>query len=385
MAKNRTIIDINVLQTLPPSNVNRDDTGSPKTALYGGVRRARVSSQAWKRAARLDFAETLDRSELGLRTKRVVEELAGRIGGLNEEVAADAAVAVATQIFEAAKIKVTAPRLKKGDDPKIAEAGYLLFLSNLQLDALARIGADMLASDEPAAVLKAANVKQTLDTQHSVDLALFGRMVADTSDLNVDAACQVAHALSVHAVENEFDYFTAVDDVKAADERSDDQGAAMIGTVEFNSSTLYRFATIDVDRLRENLGDGDGQDGADATRRAVEAFVSSFITSMPTGKQNTFANRTLPEAVVVTLRDSQSVNLVGAFEEPVTGPRVAGAATRLAQYASEIDEAYGTTPVASWVLQAGTATAPLLDLGTKSTLAELVSAAGAAVAERTGA
>ncbi|TDP92579.1 CRISPR system Cascade subunit CasC [Leucobacter luti] len=378
-SKPRTIVDINILQTIPPSNVNRDDTGSPKTALYGGVRRARVSSQAWKRAARIDFDNTLDRSELGVRTKRVVEELADRITGLNDELPEAAAVDTATKILEAGKIKVTAPRVKKGEEPKTAEAGYLLFLSNVQFDSLAQLGVEMLNSDDPAAVLKNANVKKTLDTHHSIDLALFGRMVADSSDLNVDAACQVAHALSVHAVENEFDYFTAVDDVKAADETSDDQGAAMIGTVEFNSSTLYRFATVDVDRLAENLG------SADAARRAVEAFVSSFVTSMPTGKQNTFANRTLPEAVVVTLRDTQSVNLIGAFEEPVTGTRVAAAAAKLAAYSSEIDANYGTAPVASWVLQAGTATAPLLELGTKSSLAELVAGVGTAVSARIGA
>lgn len=374
----RTIIDIHILQTLPPSNVNRDDTGSPKTALYGGVRRARVSSQAWKRATREDFQLKLDRADLGVRTKRVVEELSERIQQLTAESPREETISTATKILEAAKIKVTAPRVKKDQDPKIAEAGYLLFLSNAQFDALAKIGADIIASDDPAATLKAANVKKSLDTEHSVDLALFGRMVADTSDLNVDAACQVAHALSVHAVENEFDYFTAVDDVKAADENSDDQGAAMIGTVEFNSSTLYRFATVDVNRLQDNLG------SADAARRAVEAFVGSFVTSMPTGKQNTFANRTLPEAVVVTMRNTQSVNLVGAFEEPVTGPRVAGAAGRLAAYAADIDANYGTTPVGSWVVQSGSATEPLLQLGEKTTLPDLTSGVGDAVAARIG-
>lgn len=374
----RTIIDINILQTLPPSNLNRDDTGSPKTALYGGVRRARVSSQAWKRAARIDFESKLDRSELGMRTKRVVEELANRIVALDGEASEADAVSIATKIFEAAKIKVTPPRVKKGDDPKVAEAGYLLFLSNVQLDNLAQLGQEMLRSDDAAEVLKSANVKKTLDTHHSVDLALFGRMVADTSDLNVDAACQVAHALSVHAVENEFDYFTAVDDAKAADESSEDQGAAMIGTVEFNSSTLYRFATVDVDRLLENLG------SVDAVRRAVEAFVSSFTTSMPTGKQNTFANRTLPDAVLVALRDTQPVNMVGAFEEPVSGSRVAMAASRLAEYAADIDANYGTAPVTSWVLQTGAATESLLQLGTKTNLVDLVSEVGAAVASRIG-
>ena len=129
--------------------------------------------------------------------------------------------------------------------------------------------------------------------------------------MNVDAAAQVAHAISVHPVETEFDYFTAVDDYLQADE----SGAGMIGTVEFNSSTLYRYATVDVNRLADNLGD------AVAARRAVEAFVESFVRSMPTGKQTTFANRTLPEAVVVMVRDSQPINLVGSLREPGAGVR----------------------------------------------------------------
>ena len=137
-------------------------------------------------------------------------------------------------------------------------------------------------------------------------------MVADDDRPQRRRRRQVAHALSVHAVDNEYDYFTAVDDHKNADD-DEDAGAGMIGTVEFNSSTLYRYATVDVDRLRDNLGD------AEATRRAVEAFVRAFVQSMPTGKQNTFANRTLPDAVLVVLRDTQSINLVGAFEDAITG------------------------------------------------------------------
>ena len=151
----------------------------------------------------------------------------------------------------------------------------------------------------------------------------------------------------VHAVENEYDYFTAVDDHKNAD-AEEDAGAGMIGTVEFNSSTLYRYATVDVDRLHDNLGD------AKATRRAVEAFVRAFVLSMPTGKQNTFANRTLPDAVLVVLRETQSINLVGAFEEAVAEqPRIPAAIDRLAAHPREVQQAYGETPVAAWTFGPG--------------------------------
>ena len=135
----------------------------------------------------------------------------------------------------------------------------------------------------------------------------------------------------------------------------------MIGTVEFNSATLYRFATIDVDQLRTNLGDGP------AVRRAVEAFLRAFITSMPTGKQNTFANRTLPDAVLVKIRETQPINFVGAFEEPVSGGQTIGrlqeAASRLAEYAEDVEAAYGEHAVRSLLVRVGDRTKKLEECG----------------------
>ena len=369
----RTIIDVHVLQTVPPSNLNRDDTGSPKTAVYGGVRRARVSSQAWKRATRHDFVGLLDSSELGTRTKRVAELLGERILVLRPETSTQDAQAAGVRVLEAAGIKVKEPRNKKGAP---AESGYLLFLSDQQIQALAQLAAESLnGAGEPDKKAAQALVKG----KNSVDLALFGRMVADVTDLNVDAACQVAHALSTHAVEPEYDYFTAVDDHKAADDE-EDAGAGMIGTVEFTSATLYRYATIDVDLLSKNLGD------ATATQRAVGAFLRAFVTSMPTGKQNTFANRTLPDAVVVTVREDQSVSYVGAFEEPVIGSSGGGrarqSAEQLREYAEEITGAFGSRPVDVWVVGIGAVGAALESLGKRISFDSAVSGAVEVVAER---
>lgn len=372
----RTIIDINILQTVPPSNVNRDDTGSPKTAVYGGVRRARVSSQAWKRATRQAFTDLLDRKDLGTRTKRVVELLAERIREQQPDIPAERAEQLAASAFKAAGFKLVTPRKSTKDNPLPEESGYLLFLSALQVNKLAAVAVEADAADDAEAHLKAAGLKKIIDADHSVDLALFGRMVADSSDLNVDAAAQVAHAISVHAVENEFDYFTAVDDHKNADDE-EDAGAGMIGTVEFNSSTLYRYATVDVDRLRDNLGDNQ------ATARAVAAFVEAFARSMPTGKQNTFANRTLPDAIVVSVRDTQPVNLVGAFETAIIGDdRLRTASDKLAAHAQAIDEKYGTTPVASWIVRVSDAASALDALGDSSSLADLVGGVRETVAAR---
>lgn len=373
---NRTIVDLYILQTVPPSNMNRDDTGSPKTALFGGVRRARVSSQAWKRATRVAFEQRLDSSELGVRTKRVVELLGERILALAPDLDEAAAQSLAKQALMGANIKsLAAPRKSTKEQPLPDESGYLLFLSSRQYDQLAEAAVEAFRSDDAAASFKAAKLKERIDTSHSVDIALFGRMVADSSDLNVDASAQVAHAISVHEVETEFDYFTAVDDHKRRDEE-EDAGAGMIGTVEFNSSTLYRYATVDADLLLKNLG------SVDATRRAVEAFTDSFARSLPTGKQNTFANRTLPDAVVAVVRDSQPVNLVGAFEEPVASPRLRTAGQRLAEHATAIEAKFGVGATAAWVVAVGAVAEPLAALGQEVSLDELVDGLGEVVSAR---
>lgn len=335
-----TYVDIHIIQSLPPSCVNRDDSGSPKSAVYGGVRRLRVSSQSWKRATRLYFNDLLDAKDVGVRTKRVVEVLAERITEDAPELA-DAAAGLAEKVFAAARIKLAPPRGKK-DAPQ--ESGYLLFLSTSQIERLAGLA---IASARGGGALDAKTVKKIFKEAHAVDIALFGRMVADDTDLNVDAACQVAHAISTHAAENEYDFFTAVDDDKSRSEE-EDAGAGMMGTVEFSSATMYRYATVNLDMLVENLGDGD------AALRALEVFIKGFCLSMPTGKQNTFANRTLPEAVVVSVRDDQPVSLVGAFEKPIRTNEADGYLARsvgaLAEHARAIEDNYGLKPLAGFVV-----------------------------------
>ncbi|MDR0249456.1 MAG: type I-E CRISPR-associated protein Cas7/Cse4/CasC [Oscillospiraceae bacterium] len=287
----RLYADIHVLQTVPPSCVNRDDTGSPKTAVYGGVTRARVSSQAWKKAVRDMFRETLPKEDVGVRTKRIQAMVANELSG--QGYLGDAG--------EAAKAILE----KAGLASKSVDAGSaapLFFMSPAQAKALARLVLDDRDADKKAA-------RGALNAAPSIDIALFGRMVADDATLNIDASCQVAHAISTHRVQNEFDYFTAVDDFPSEDKT--DAGAAMMGTVEYNSSTLYRYATVAVHELRVQLGD------ADTAANAVKAFTDAFTRSMPNGKINTFANRTPPDAVYVALRTDRPLNLVGAFELPV--------------------------------------------------------------------
>ncbi len=365
-----TYLDLHVLQTVPPSNLNRDDTGSPKTAVFGGVRRARVSSQAWKRAMRLAFRDLIDQAQLGDRTKKVVALVTDEITRQAPDLKREEAATMAAAVLLAAKIKTTVPKARSKDEkPGLGESGYLVFISRQQVRSLAELAITAHQSGEP---IDTGEAKRRADTGHSVDIALFGRMVAEATDLSVDACAQVAHALSVHGVDNEFDYFTAVDD-KAPE---DNAGAGMIGTVEFNSSTLYRYATLDLDRLAAALGD------EVVTRQAVRAFVEAFITTMPSGKQNTFANRTLPDAVVVQVREGQPVNLVGAFEEPVPSGehgRLVRSAELLAQRSAELDQAFGTTPRSTWVIAVGPAREPLAEMGTAVDLSGLLTAVGGLV------
>lgn len=298
-------IDINVLQTVPASNLNRDETGAPKTAIYGGVTRARVSSQSWKHAMRQAFGKDIKNTNWlkGIRTMKNPQLVKAAIQKLDSHIDDDKAMLMALNIFKAGKIKTK-------DDKTAA----MLMLSKRQIKALAQLAVD---HQDAFAVKKISalptelknELKGTFKDHNSADIALFGRMVADDPSLSVDAAAQVAHAISTHEIVPEFDYFTAVDDAKGTDE---DAGAGMIGTIEYDSSTLYRYANVNLAELMYNL------ENPEAAGKALQSFIKSFVMSMPTGKQNTFANRTVPQYVMVTVRPDTPVNLVSAFENPVT-------------------------------------------------------------------
>lgn len=329
MDTKRLYVDFHVLQTVPPSCVNRDDTGSPKTAVYGGATRARVSSQAWKHAIREMFKDEymLNAEDIGSRTKKIADVVEKQIKLLAPD--ADAAK-LAKKVVKNTGFKVDE---KSGED----KLKTLFFLSEAQAKALAELA--IADCNDPK------QYKDALGTAPSVDMALFGRMVADAPSLNYDAAAQVAHSISTHAVQNEFDYFTAVDDCAP----EDSAGAGHLGTVEYNSSTLYRYATVNVMELA-------GQLGAAQAAETVRAFGEAFLFSMPTGKQNTFANRTLPDAVYVTLREDQPVNLCGAFERAV--PRsaqgyAAPSKAALARYAQQMYSSFAEAPAQSFTVGSG--------------------------------
>ena len=335
-------IDVNVIQSLPPSCVNRDDTGSPKTAYYGGVRRARVSSQSWKKAVRDSFRENFDGSDVAYRTMKIVSLVSSRIGELDPSLSEEDSIIKAKDVIEKAGVSVTTKTKKKskGEEESgsdIPEAKALFFISSFQIDNLARLALGGEYSKKDA--------QEAINNWHGAEISLFGRMVADDPSLNVDASCKVAHAISTHRVDNEYDYYTAVDDRAP----KDNAGAGMIGTVEFNSSTMYRYATVAVDSLQRNLGD------KDVTVKVVKEFIRGFVMSMPTGKQNTFANHTMPYAVYVAIRGDRPVNLVEAFESPILPDRESGgyngpSVKRMEKYELEIESDFVSAPIAAWAI-----------------------------------
>ena len=279
MDKKRIYLDLHVLQTVPPSCLNRDDTGSPKTAVYGGVTRARVSSQSWKKAMRDHFVEHYETDNRGHRTLRVVKLISDMIS--EKDPAAKNTMKLAENIINIAGLKT---KFDKDEDEAKMQA--LFFISDKQAKSLAEI---VLENPKICNSRKAADknlVIEALNKNPAIDIALFGRMAADEIKLTTDACAQVAHVISTHSVNNEYDYFTAVDDLSA----QFDAGAGHLGTIEYNSATLYRYSTLAVHNLMEHL--------EEETKSAVLEFVKAFILSLPTGKQNTFAAQTLPDAVL---------------------------------------------------------------------------------------
>ena len=320
----KALLELHLIQNFAPSNLNRDDTGSPKDAYFGGSRRARVSSQSFKRAMRMDFKERqlISRDEIGERTKRAHEAIRDLLTAAGKEAKeADRAAFNAVDAI----VKTAVTKNKRGDEEK--KSSYLVFLGRDELQKMADIilqnweafAKQMQEQDAEADKKKpkpveldkalAKSLEGALNGKRAVDIALFGRMLADLPEHNTDAAAQVAHALGTHAMkQREFDFYTAVDDLKP----TDNAGADMLGTVEFGSATFYRYLCIDLAKLRENLDDDD------LMLRGLKALLYASVFAAPTGKQNTFAAHNLPSLISSVVRENASPrNLANAFEVPV--------------------------------------------------------------------
>jgi CRISPR system Cascade subunit CasC len=344
-------IELHLLQNFAPSNLNRDDTGSPKECEFGGYRRARISSQCLKRAIRehVKDAGLLPPEDLGVRTRLIVGELAARLSEAGKDMAM--ATGVATAALGGINLKLDAE----------GHTEYLLFAGQREITALATVClrnwdalAEVAASQQPEEgkaarsgreAKKAARaavpqdvqraVREALDGGKAADLAMFGRMLADLPDRNIDAACQVAHALSTHRVGIEFDFYSAVDDLQGPEAT----GAGMLGTVEFNSACFYRYANIDANQLVSNL-----QGDTALARAAVRAFLYGSIEAIPTGKQNSMAAHNPPSFALAVVRSAGLWSLANAFLKPVrpsSNPDGHGAQDLIGASIAAMDEQWG--------------------------------------------
>lgn len=308
MKNNNIKIEFHVLQSFPPSNLNRDDTNSPKDCDFGGVRRARISSQCIKRSIRLhDDFKKYTSVELGERTRFLAKDLKKILieAGKEEEIAQKAANKFVSELLG-------------GMDGKNLERSKVLFyVSKEEKQSIVSMLIDNWEDlDEKYADL-VKKYKKTFATRNSApDIALFGRMLADDPKLNLEASCQVAHAISTHKVNMEMDFFVAMDDLL----ESDEVGAGMMGVTGFNSATFYRYAAIDWGQLTENLGDD-----IELAKKTIAGFTSAMVKAIPTGKQNAFAAQTPPSFVMVVVReDGQAWSLANAFEKPIKSKREGG-------------------------------------------------------------
>jgi CRISPR system Cascade subunit CasC len=391
------LLEVHVLQNFAPSNLNRDDTGSPKDAIFGGYRRGRISSQCLKRAMR-EYVKAhglLDERDLASRTKRIAQVVAKY---LREDF--DVEEQLAQRIARTAVSSILKSELKaKGDGADLLtkvliylnadEAQKMAQVCHAHLDELTKLSGEAAekarlaieeaeeevakletqvkeeeGKDEKATLKDAlkgarsrlrdakksagnveipdaikADLKKVFETgKRSVDVALFGRMLAELPRKEPDeAACQVAHAISTNTLEREFDYYTAVDDLNPREET----GAGMIGTTEFGSSCFYRYAAFDLEKFKENLGGDD-----ELMPQGLAAFLRAMVKAKPSGKQNSFAAHNDPEYIVLSVRQNADPrNLANAFEKPVRPKRdnslTEASIERFEQKWRRLEEAYG--------------------------------------------
>jgi CRISPR system Cascade subunit CasC len=367
------IVEMHIIQNFSPSNLNRDDSNSPKDCEFGGYRRARISSQCIKRSVRNheSFKKTISDSGgvMGVRTKRVIGKIAEILVKQHDK-----------KPDEAQKVSATAIALfgVKRDDKRPDKTSILLYLGENELSDIADIAnknwAALLAGEvsveenEPAeepeseaknkkkpkkttltgeqkaiqkALQKVVGEERLKAGSYAADIALFGRMVADKNikNMSVDAACQVAHAISTNKMEVKMDYFTAVDDLLPNEE----SGSDMIGIVEFNSSCFYRYSNINLVQLKENLG----AVNTDLLSATVRGYVEASVKAVPTGKQSSTAAQNPPGYVrVVVRKDGFPWSLSNAFQKPVFPTKDASleetSITKLNEYFDKLKDVYGS-------------------------------------------
>jgi len=322
-----TFLQMHLLTTYPASNLNRDDTGRPKTVVFGGKPRLRISSQSLKRAWRTSsvFADRLG-ERVGKRTQRLGEEVLARLraGGMDEKKAIAVSRAIA------------GPFGKLVDEKDNENPTYIRQLAFISGEERARA---MALADRALGGEDISDATNELlgKTDSAADIAMFGRMLADAPAFNREAAVQVSHAMTTHKVTVEDDYYVAVDDLKRPADKDGDVGTSFIGVQEYGAGVFYLYACVDTNLLVSNLG-------ADKSlaRDAVAALIEAAATVAPRGKQASFASRARASYILLERGSQQPRTLAAAFIKSVQDDDVLAASIEhLTRFRSNLDAVYG--------------------------------------------
>lgn len=309
------LYEIHMLKNYPPTNLNRDDTGAPKTCVFGGKTRGRISSQCLKRSWRTSelFKAEIGEENLGIRTRKLPELVAKKLQEWG----------VSEVFTEAVKQKITGFGNKEGKETEDKKTSQIMFFAPQDIEAVAAVvkekldacktvkDVEKLKAKELETAIRGADVRPI-----TLDIALFGRMVTSNAFRDVEAAMQVAHAISTNKIVLESDYFTAMDDLLSGED--EEKGAAMIEDTDYNASCYYLYASLDTDALLDNLRYS--PDAQEIVKKTLPALLRAMAFTDPSGKQNSFAGHVLPSAVLVECKTKKvPTSLVNAFVNPVAG------------------------------------------------------------------
>ena len=384
------LVEVHILQNHAPSNLNRDDTGSPKEAVFGGHKRARISSQCIKRSIRRSAVFELALvDQLSTRTRSLPELVREKLkaAGLSDEMA------------EVGARKASGFGNKEGAETKPNASGHFrnaqtIFLTNADVEAVATVIADAAKKANDKSSFEKVSAKDLQKAAEdkglrpiAVDMALFGRMVTSEAFVDVEATSQFAHAISTHKIDHEFDYYTAVDDLERSADDEAGGGADMIGDVEFNSACYYKYFNVHVDGLVDNLTgkafkrsvtDDDETAARETAGKAIRALIEAACRVTPSGKQNSFAAHQPPSLVWVEIRESNlPVSYANAFCVPVN-PKSndgleKGSALALKTEAESLTRMYGLETRQRLLLAKDSALA-ILDTKSSNSLREILDA-----------
>ena len=339
------LYEIHMLKNYPPVNLNRDDSGAPKSCMFGGTARGRVSSQCLKRSWRTSpiFVQAIGAEHLGTRTRKLPELVGEKL----------AEAGVGQEYIDALLPRLSGFGNREGKENKDGNyTAQIVFYAPEDIQAVASAILSRLETCKSAKEVQKWSAKELQEAVKdaeirpiTLDMALFGRMVTSNAFRDVEAAMQVAHAISTNKLNMEADYFTAMDDLLSG-ETVEESGSAMIGDTDYNSACYYIYASLDTDILRENLKYTPNA-GA-LIQSAIPALIRTMALSNPSGKQNSFAGHVLPSAILVECKEEKvPVSMVNAFAAPIRpeksngGDIVRGSIQALADQADSIQRCYG--------------------------------------------